>query len=110
MAHYIAKANLNAANYVMPTSRYINSQLIHYTENKNLTFETYKAKNKSFYRKSTGQYMEITPNVEFRPDLLSYELFGTPDLWWRIMEENNMKDILEFKVGRNIKVPGNILA
>lgn len=109
MAHPTKKSGINPAAHVMQTSRYIHSDILYYSENNNLTFETYKAKNKDFYRKSSGQYTQITAATEFCPHLVSYEIFGTSDLWWRIMEENNMKDILEFRQGVTIKIPGNIL-
>jgi hypothetical protein len=40
---------------------------------------------------------------------VSYEFYGTPDYWWRIMELNGMKDIMEFRTGVNIIISGNII-
>lgn len=55
------------------------------------------------------QFMEITPEIEYRPDLVSADVYGTPDFWCILMEANGMKDIMEFKKGRNIRLPGNVL-
>jgi hypothetical protein len=52
--------------------------------------------------------MIIPPQFEYRPDRLSYELYGTVDLWWKIMEANDIKDIFDFKAYLNIRIPSNI--
>ncbi len=108
MAHFAQEIGTARAGTVRPTSRYFGSRLYHYTERKFLTFETYKRKSAPL-RSEHDQWLEITPEVEFRPDLVSYEIYGTPDFWWRIMEINGMKDILEFRAGRNIRLSGNVL-
>lgn len=108
MPHYIRKIKQVAGELVPPTSRYLYSEVIHYTEDKIMTLKTYKKKDKDFYRQGT-EWAAITPATEYRPDLVSYEIYGTPDLWWRIMEYNGMKDIMEFRSGINIKIPGNVL-
>lgn len=43
-----------------------------------------------------------------RPDLLSYELYGTPSLWWAIVQRNI--DVIEdplsdFTTGKRIFIP-----
>ena len=96
-----------ATAYVSTSSRYANSRVIQYRENKLLTFETYK-KIRSNVASSTDQWMQINYYYEYRPDLVSAEVYGVPDLWWRLLEANSMKDIMEFKVGVNIRLPGNI--
>lgn len=88
---------------VSPASRYASAALIYY-EGK-LTFPIYRKKKTSFT--SADQHYEITQEVEFRPDKVSYKFYGAPDFWWKIMEMNGMKDILEFRSGRNIVLPGS---
>lgn len=88
-------------------SRYAYSRVREYTENKFFTFEIYKRKTR--LKNGSEQFLEITPAVEYRPDLVAYEFYGSPELWWSIMEFNGMKDILEFKAGKNIMLPGNIM-
>jgi hypothetical protein len=91
--------------YVPATSRYVSTPIIMY-EGK-LTFPIYKKKQVHFNPKD--QHYEITKDVEYRPDLVSNMFFGAPDFWWRIMEMNKMKDVLEFREGRNIILPGSSL-
>ena len=108
MAHYLKESNHLANKYVAPTSRYSSSEVIYYTEKKVVTFKIYKRKQRGFNK--DDKWFEITPDVELRPDLVSTEFYGSPDFWWRIMEANRMKDILEFRAGRNIRLPGSIFA
>jgi hypothetical protein len=108
MSHFSHILPKLATTYVKQSSRYAKSKVKHYTENRLLTFDIYK-RTPTPPISPNDQWLEITPAVEYRPDLVSYEIYGTPDLWWRIMEMNNMKDILEFKAGKNIRISGNIL-
>lgn len=98
-----------ATQFVTGSSRYASSKVILLGDRKIPTFEIYKRNRRPLVSRDV-QWTQITPSVEFRPDLVSYELFGTPDFWWRIMEVNGMKDILEFKSGRAIMVPTSVLA
>jgi len=109
MSNYIEPAGLNNERFVSALSRYKNSTVIYYTvgNRKNITFTTYK-KQISNIPTSKDKYMIIPPQFEYRPDRLSYELYGTVDLWWKIMEANNIKDIFDFKAYLNIRIPNNI--
>lgn len=45
---------------------------------------------------------------EYRPDLLSSDLYGTPDLWWvfAVRNINIIKDpIFDFRAGKTIRIP-----
>ena len=84
-------------------SRYEKSRLIYYGEQRFLTYETYLRKKYNY--NGTENVMVISKGVEYRPDLVSYEYYGYPDNWWRIMEVNGMKDIFEFKTGVTIFLP-----
>jgi len=53
--------------------------------------------------------LTITKAFEFRPDLVSYKVYSTPDYWWKILEFNGMMDIFDFKNGRNIRLPSNFV-
>lgn len=107
MANYCKILSNRATAYVGSSSRYVNSKVMQYTENNLLTFETYKKIRVSAFTES-DQWMEITAAYEYRPDLISAEIYGAPDFWWRLMEANDMKDIMEFKRGINIRLPGNV--
>jgi hypothetical protein len=89
------------------TSRYSSSKVIYYGTDRKLAYAIYKRKKIAF--QSDDKYYEIAKEVEFRPDLVSYAIYGIPDYWWKIMEMNGMKDILEFRAGRNIRLPGGTI-
>lgn len=107
MANFIKLTGLSARKFVNASSRYLDAKVYYYSDNKHLTFEIYKRKIN--IPSEDDQWLEITKPVEYRPDLVSTEIYGAPDFWWRILEYNGMKDILEFQAGKNIKLPGDIL-
>lgn len=88
------------------TSRYFKSKLIKILDG-HTTFALYKRK---YYPKSKeDRFLTITEAYDYRPDLVSTDIFGIPDFWWRLMEANGMTDIMQFRAGRNIRVPFNIM-
>lgn len=57
---------------------------------------------------SSDEFIEVTPEYALRPDLLSYELYGTPQLWWVFMRRNMdviTDPIYDFISGIKIYVP-----
>lgn len=108
MANKIEYTNLRANDFVTNVSRYSNSKVIYYSQEKILTFETYKRK--TIVQSESDSVAVIPAGLEYRPDLVSTEKYGIPDFWWRIMEANNMKDVIEFKAGRTIILPENVYA
>lgn len=51
-------------------------------------------------------YVTINKELIGRPDLISFKAYGTPDLWWAILDFNNIKDpLFEIKIGQIIKIP-----
>lgn len=105
----IEPANINTDKFVNTTSRYKNSTVVYYNTpyKKVLTFNTYK-KQVSNIPTEDDTFTVVSPGMEYRPDLLSYQFYGTPDFWWKILEANNIKDIFDFKTGINIRLPSNI--
>ena len=108
MANAIEFTNTRASEFVTKLSRYADSRVIYYSNERITTFETYKRK--KYTSSSRDQVTVITPGMEYRPDLLSFDKYGAPDFWWKIMEANNMKDVTEFKAGKTIVLPENIYA
>lgn len=108
MANKIEYTNLSTDIFVGKSSRYLNSNVIYYGNNKVLTFTTYKKK--SFTPGVNDQVAVVPSGMQYRPDLVSKQKYGTVDFWWKIMEINNIKDIFEFKAGRTIILPENIYA
>lgn len=50
----------------------------------------------------------IEPQYRHRPDLLAYDLYGSPKLWWVFAQRNMsvLKDpVYDFEPGRIIKLP-----
>lgn len=92
-----------ASHIVASGSRYERSQVIYYGEQRFLTFEIYVRK--KYSPSNSEEVMVVTKGVEYRPDLVSYDYYGYPDNWWRILEVNGMKDIFEFKAGTTILLP-----
>jgi hypothetical protein len=106
MANKIEFTDLQANDFVTRVSRYSSSKVIYYSDNKIITFETYKKQ--KFESSQTDQVAVIPPGMEYRPDLVSKEKYGIPDFWWKIMEANNISDIIDFRAGRTIILPENI--
>ena len=109
MANAITEIQMDPVSndIVATTSRYANSILIYWGPKNLITFKTYT-------RKSTiigpqDRFVVITSRYQYRPDLISSMEYGAPDFWWKIMEYNNMKDIMEFTTGKNIVLPANVL-
>ena len=109
MANQITITNINPrTQLVAATSRYADSQVMYYGALNRMTFNTYKKRRQS--TSSNDRYTVVTAGREYRPDLLSYDFYGTPDFWWKIMEANNIKDIYDFKAGINVWLPENIFS
>lgn len=99
--------NLVTSNIISATSRYANSKAEYYGDVNRITLKTYNRKN--LKRNPADQFAVIRAGYAYRPDLVSQETYGMPDYWWKIMEYNGMKDILEFEAGKNIVLPADIL-
>lgn len=104
----ITRTNLRTKEFVSSTSRYANSEVIYYGDQNYITFTTYKRK--PIEINAEDKFVTIPPGMAYRPDLLSYKAYGTPNFWWRIMEANNIIDIFDFIPGRTVRIPTDILA
>ena len=57
------------------------------------------------------QTYTIERTYAYRPDLLAYDLYGTPRLWWVFAQRNpdQIEDpIYDFKPGTTIKLPKSV--
>ena len=98
--------NIVASSFVGSLSRYIDSDVIFYGDQNRITFKTYV---RSISPTSpSDRFMVISPGKQYRPDLVSREVYGITDFWWKIMEVNQIWDIFDFKTGLNIRIPQNI--
>ena len=108
MAVPIEESPVEPTVFVTNTSRYVNSTVLLWGNQKALTFSTYKRSDDQ-NDSELDQFAVIPPGEEYRPDLTSNRAFGTPDFWWRILEANNINDIFDYKAGRNIRIPSSLL-
>lgn len=106
MANKITYPNISAKRFVDFSSRYIKSKVLYYGDNNKVTFETYKRKDIVF--SESDKFIQINSSTEYRPDIVSYVAYGIPELWWYVMQANNIKDIYEFKSGITLRIPRNI--
>lgn len=94
---------IRADNIVTPASRYKNQPVIYWSDQNYITFTTYLRK--PYVATGAENVMVINKGVEYRPDLVSQDVYGLPDNWWKILEANNMMDIMDFKSGTTIMLP-----
>jgi hypothetical protein len=106
MASKIEFTDMKATDFVTKASRYADSRVLYYSDEKIITFETYKKK--KFVPSVTDKVAVIPPGMQYRPDLVSKDAYGLTDFWWKIMEINGINDIMDFKAGRTIILPGSI--
>jgi hypothetical protein len=106
MANRIQSTNLRISDFVGGSSRYRSSSVIYYGDKNIITFKTYNRNPPIFT--SSDRYMIIKKGHEYRPDLVSYHVYGSVGFWWRIMEANQIYDVYDFKAGLNIRIPGAI--
>lgn len=58
-------------------------------------------------RNKQPQYITVDPKYQYRPDLLSYDLYGNSNYWWIIalLNKNQLKDPLrDLKSGMVLRV------
>lgn len=99
----IQPTNRRPESFVSAQSRYLNQNVIYYGETKFITFDTYIKK--PYKTDGDEKVMMITKGVEYRPDLVSFDVYGFPDAWWRILEANSIKDVFDFIAGKTIIIP-----
>jgi hypothetical protein len=64
--------------------------------------------NRPIPKQSDDLFMKINTVYEYRPDLLAYDLYDTPSLWWVFYQRNPntlTAPPLDFKAGVNIYLP-----
>jgi len=99
----IQETNIRADKIVTGSSRYATSKVIYYGEERIITFDTYIRK--TYIPSGKEKIMKLSKGVEYRPDLVSYDFYGSVDYWWKIMEVNKIKDVYDFKAGLTIFLP-----
>ena len=88
-----------------PTSRYKNTPFVSNQVNY-LDFWVYK----NISISANDSLVQLESKYNLKPHLFSYDLYGTPDLWWifMVINPNVIKDpIYDFKTGIYLYVPSN---
>ena len=106
MANIITPATgLRNTDFVATTSRYLKSPIIYWSEQKVITFTTYKRTP----TKASGadKFLLVTKGMEYRPDRVAQAAYGKSliALWWRIMEANGIFDVFDLKAGITLRIP-----
>lgn len=107
MTQLIEDAKITPSQILEAGSRYANQRVIYYGESRKMTFDTYKRN--PYVPTGNEKVMLINKSLEYRPDLVSYDVYGFVDNWWRILEANDMHDIWDFKAGKTIILPDRII-
>lgn len=51
-------------------------------------------------------FVQVTQELEKRPDLVASKAYGNPDLWWVIYDFNNIRDpFFDLKSGMLLRIP-----
>ena len=105
MSNSIQLANQQPSQFVSNSSRYLSSNVIYWSDERILTFETYKRK--PVVQSSSDKFMIISPGMEYRPDKIAQKAYGKKLMgyWWRIMEANNIFDVFDLKAGTVLRIP-----
>ncbi len=93
------------SSFVTATSRYIDSTVVAYGNDRKITFTTYKRIERTT---QFDKYLVIPEGYAYRPDLVSQKVYGYPDSWWLIMEVNQIYDIKDFVAGKTIRIPDQV--
>lgn len=51
------------------------------------------------------RFITLTQQGQFRPDLISNEVYGTPEFGWAIMEANDLRSFVDLKSGLRLRIP-----
>jgi hypothetical protein len=105
MPNKITETNILPTQFVSRLSRYSGSKVIYYGNANRITFNTYKKS--PIVESSEDRFTIITAGTEYRPDLVSRDMYGTVELWYKILEYNQINDIFDFTAGRSIRLPAN---
>ena len=50
-------------------------------------------------------YITLDQGNQFRPDLISNQVYDVPDFGWAIMEVNDIRSFVELKRGTRLRIP-----
>jgi hypothetical protein len=105
MANSIEPAEQKASQFVSNSSRYLNSEVVYWSDKRILTFKTYKRS--PVTKTSNDKFLIINAGLQYRPDRIAQKAYGKQLIgyWWKIMEANNITDVFDLKIGTVLRVP-----
>ena len=92
----MATSNLYPATSPYYTTDIVNSNFLDFMENRGISSQP------------SDVYWIITPTYEYRPDLLAFDTYANPSLWWVFAQRNpnRLKDpYFDFIAGVGIYIP-----
>lgn len=51
------------------------------------------------------KYTTLDQGNQYRPDVISTQVYGDPNFGWAIMEVNNIRHFAELKLGLRLRIP-----
>jgi hypothetical protein len=51
------------------------------------------------------KYVTLDQGNQFRPDIISNQVYGDPNFGWAIMEVNNIRSFVELTMGLRLRIP-----
>lgn len=86
------------------TNRYKDKFLIEeMTNGTHLSFM--RKKDIAIPERDEDQFFFVSAKYEYRPDILAYNVYGSPLYYWVILAANNMKSFWDLKVNLTIRIP-----
>ena len=102
-SNYIAKATVSKRS-TSTLNRYKNK--ITLTTISGITSYEFIRKSQLYLEpRSDDQYYFVDASKRYRPDVISYEMYGTPVLYWVILSCNNLSSPLEVKTNMTLRIP-----
>lgn len=50
-------------------------------------------------------FLTITSEMINRPDILSFIAYQRPDLWWAILDVNEIKSVFDIRINQKLRIP-----
>ena len=103
MSTPLLPSRTQANKFVTASSRYAKSTVVVYSDQKIITFTTYKRE--PIPESEDDRFAIIPAGEEYRPDKTSQRAYGHPDSWSMIMQASGIDDIFDYKAGTNVRIP-----
>lgn len=86
-------------------NRYKKKFLIEVNEPKNVQLSFFRKSDMTLDIQDSDSFFYIDAKYAYRPDLISYNIYGSPLYYWAILAANNMKSFWDMEPGLTIRIP-----